>query len=273
MTRAGTTGDGAGAKLPVDKRAYHLFHRTPREHLRDLSPDRPDTTESPITVDPGWFQIETSFFDYGRDNDGALESEAFTYGAFNLKVGLLHNVDLQFVFDSHVVQRTRDNATKSTETIEGFSDLQLRLKINLWGNDGGRTAFALFPYIKIPTGSDSSNDRVEGGLILPLSIELNDRFGLGLMAEVDFVYADETRDYETEFVHTAVLGITLTEKIGAYIEYVGVAGSAQFDYQASVSAGLTYGLSADVQFDLGGRVGLNDAAEDAGVFTGITIRF
>ncbi|MBA3352350.1 MAG: DUF1211 domain-containing protein [Blastocatellia bacterium] len=67
-----------------EKRQFHLFQPTPRASLRDLSADRPDTTESPITVDAGRWQIEASFFDYGRDETGRTEEEVFTYGALNL---------------------------------------------------------------------------------------------------------------------------------------------------------------------------------------------
>ena len=232
------------AEAPADKSAYHLFHPVSRELLRDLAPDRPDTTESPITVDAGHFQIESSFFDYGHERRAGVKEEVFTFGAVNLKAGLLNNVDLQFVFDSYTEVRTRESGR--TETVEGFSDLQFRLKINLWGNDGGRTAFAFFPFVKVPTGSALSNDYVEGGVILPFAIELNDRFSLGLMFETDFVRDEENGGYEAEFVHTAVLGVGLTDALGAYLEYVGVAGSSHFDYQASLSAGLTFSLSADV---------------------------
>lgn len=256
-----------------EKGQFHLFQPTPRAFLRDLSADRPDTTESPITVDAGRWQIEASFFDYGRDETGQTEDEVFTYGALNLKAGLLHNVDLQLVFDAYTVQRTHDRRSGATRTVEGLSDPQLRLKINLWGNDAGRTAFAFFPFLKIPSGSELSNDQVEGGIILPFSIELNDRWSLGLMAETDFVYDEDERRYETEFVHTAVLGLSLTEKIGVFLEYVGVGASNGSAYQAGLSAGLTYGLTADVQLDVGGRAGLNAAAEDGGIFTGITMRF
>lgn len=266
-------GPATAGQPAVDKRRFHLFQRTPRELLRDLAPDRPDTTESPITVDAGWFQIEGSFFDYGRNDDGSVQEQVFTYGAVNLKAGLLHNVDIQFVFDTYTDVRTEDKSAGVTETVGGFSDVQVRLKVNLWGNDGGRTALAFFPFVKIPTGSRLSNDNVEGGIILPFSVDLNERFALGLMAETDFVYDEEGRGYEAEFVHTAVLGISVTEKIGAYLEYVGVAGSAGFDYQATFSTGFTYGISDDVQLDVGGRIGLNVAAEDGGVFTGITVRF
>ena len=59
-----------------DKTQYHLFNPTPNNLLRDLSPDRPDATESPITVDAGRYQVETSLFDYRRDQG----NETFTYG-------------------------------------------------------------------------------------------------------------------------------------------------------------------------------------------------
>lgn len=268
-----SSGKATAVEGAVDKGEFNLFNPTPREYLRDLSADRPDTTESPITVDAGRFQIEASFFDYGRNDAGEAGEEVFTSGAFNLKAGLLHNVDLQFVFDSYTVVRTQDKRSGQTTTVEGFSDPQLRLKINLWGNDGGRTALAFFPLIKIPTGSDLSNDRVEGGIILPFSVDLYDRLSLGLMFESDFVYDEASRRYQAEFVHTAVLGLSVTEKIGAFAEYVGVAGFNGFAYEASLSAGLTYGLTEDAQLDIGGRVGLNEPAENGGVFTGITMRF
>jgi hypothetical protein len=41
---------------PADKSAFSLFNPTPRELMREMSTDRPDTTESPYTVDAGHFQ-------------------------------------------------------------------------------------------------------------------------------------------------------------------------------------------------------------------------
>jgi hypothetical protein len=263
----------AKAEAPVDKWQYHLFNPTPREHMREMSTDRPDSTESPITVDAGHFQIESSLFDYGRTKQGGIEEEVFTYGAVNFKVGLLNNVDIQFVFDAYTEVRTKDRATNITETVGGYSDLQVRLKINLWGNDGGNTALAFFPFVKIPTGSDLGNDNVEGGLILPFSVGLTEKIGLGLMLEVDFVYDDEERSYEAEIFHTAVLGFDLTDKLGFFVEYAGTTGSAEFDYIATANAGFTYGVTDDLQLDTGVRVGLNDAAEDFGVFAGFSVRF
>lgn len=257
----------------ADKWQYDLFHPTPSELMRDMSTDRPDTTESPITVDAGHFQIEASFFEYAGNNDGGIEEEVFTYGAMNMKVGLLNHVDLQIVFDTYTEESITNSSSGITETVNGFSDVQARLKVNLWGNDGGKTALAFFPFIQVPSGTALSSDQVEGGIMFPLSIELSDSVDLGLMAEADFVH-DGVDAYDTEFVHTAVLGFGLTEKIGIFTEYVGVAAAnSSFDYQASSVLGFTFGFSNEIQYDAGIRVPLNEAADDIGYFAGYSFRF
>lgn len=229
--------------------------------LREMSTDRPDTTESPITVPAGHFQIEMSFFDHSRES--GVESRAF--GLMNLKAGLLPNTDLQVVFDFWARER-------ADQTRAGFSDVTLRLKQNLWGNDGGTTALALMPYVKIPTDSELSNGEWEGGLIVPLGINLSDRLYLGLMAEMDIVHDEENGGHDLEWLHSATLGFALTEQLGMYVELAGIAGG-QTDYQAIFDAGLTLAVSDNLIFDVGVRIGLNDVAEDFGVFTGMSIRF
>ena len=119
-----------------------------------------------------------------------------------------------------------------------------------------------------------SNDRWEGGIILPFAAELADGIDVGLMVEADFVYDEDSGGYETEWVHTAVMGFDVTDRLGLFIEYKGVIGSAEdFDYQASFNTGATYGVTDNLQLDAGVRFGLNDAAEDCGLFTGISVRF
>lgn len=246
---------------PPDKSQYHLFHPTPRELWRELSPDRPDTTESPLTVDAGAYVIEASYFDWRHDKG----DDSYTVMATNFKVGLTNDIDLQTVFDAYTWEDP-----KSGKGAEGFSDVQLRLKYNVWGNDGGSSAFAIFPFIKIPTGTELSNGEVEGGLILPFGTDLADGIGLGLMAEIDRVHGEDG-GYDTEFLHSAVLGFDLTDRIGMFTEYIGIAGPAP--YQAYFAGGFTLGIHEDFVLDCGTQVGLNDHSEDLGVFGGFTKRF
>ncbi|HEY5893466.1 MAG TPA: transporter [Chthoniobacterales bacterium] len=265
-------GNAAPPSSP-NKSQYNLFHPTPRDLLRDLAPDRPDTTESPVTVDAGHFQIETSFFDYSRDKSDGTRTEVFTYSSLNLKVGLTNSMDAQLLFDAYTIEESKDRETDQTEKPGSFSDITFRLKVNVWGNDGGKTAFAIFPFVEIPTGTKLSSDRVEGGLILPFSMGINDRLDFGAMLETDAVYNPDTDTYELAVVHTAVLGVAIADPVHLYLEYVGSAGTGEQRYQATFSGGLTFPVTPDLQLDAGVRLGLNDAAEDFGCFTGMTMRF
>lgn len=256
-----------------DKSEYNLFNPVPRESMRPLSADRPDATESPITVDAGHFQVELSFFDYAENDIDGGDFEAWTALDANIKIGLLHNVDLQFVFGLYS-EETLDPDLGPGSTIDGFGDLQIRTKINLWGNDGGETAFGIMPFIKIPTDTDLSNGKVEGGFIAMLGWDAGESWGLGFQAEADFVYDDADDSYDTEFLHTTVLGFDIAGPLGGYLEYVGVfssdPGSA---YRAILSGGVTYEVNENLLFDLGTQFGLTDSANDFQIFSGFTMRY
>lgn len=260
-----------------DKSAYTLVNPTPRELLRDMSTDRPDTTESPYTVDAGRFQVELSFadFTYDRHSDDAQTVRSIAIAPVLLKAGLLHNVDIQLGIDPYTHERSTDRATDSTDTTEGFGDTVVRLKVNLWGNDGGDTAMAIMPFITFPTASDDSgNSDIEGGLIFPFAVSLPNDFSLGLMAELDFNRSANEDRHVIEFVHTITLGHPLMGELSGYIEYAGFASlSGEDDYRGYLDTGLTYALSPDMVLDAGVRIGLTQAADDAGIFAGMSFRF
>ncbi len=274
--RAGEPAVGSGLSLTAepsaDKWRYHLFNPVPVALMREMSTDRPDATESPYTVDAGHFQLEASFFDYSRDQDAGASARSWTFGSLNLKAGLWNNVDMQIVLDSYTAERVTEDGHRAT--VAGFGDVQARLKINLWGNDEGKTALALMPFVKIPTSTALSNGRWEGGVIVPFAFEIMEGVDAGVMVEADFVYDEGRGGYETQWVHTATLGFGLTEKLGAFIEYRGVTSpESGFAYLAAFNTGVTFDVTDNLRLDAGVRLGLNDAAEDYGVFTGFSLRF
>ena len=237
----------------------HAFAQSPGSGgSRELSADRPDTTESPITVEPGRVQIESGLYDWSRD-DG---DDTHTWLSLHTKFGLAESLDFGFVFESFVQEENPD--------AEGFGDIGLTMKWNLWGNDGDDTAFALIPSLTIPTHTSVSGGEWEGGLAAPLSMDLADGWGLGLMAEVCLV-DDSTGSHQFEFLHTAVVGRDLSESLGMFLEYVGVA--SEEDYEASLASGMTYMHHDNLMLDISLRAGLNDAAPDVGMATGFTVRF
>src|SRR5512140_1526866 len=58
LAAAGPAAAVDADKPPPDKSGYNLFHPTPHDLMRELTPDRPDKTESPYTVDAGHLQLE-----------------------------------------------------------------------------------------------------------------------------------------------------------------------------------------------------------------------
>ncbi len=264
------------AEPAPDKSGYHLFNPTPRAQMRELSTDRPDQTESPYTVDAGHFQLEMDFLNYTYDRHSAdgVRTEIWNIAPVNLKVGLLNNVDLQIVVDNYVATRTKDPATGAVESASGFGDITARLKINLWGNDGGTTALGIMPFVKLPLSSSNlRNGETEGGVIIPLAVALPGGWGMGLMTEVDFV-SDGDGGYDAEWVNSITFSRDLTERLGGYVEFFSVVGNAPgFDWQGQADVGFTYAVAKNVQFDFGCNFGVTESAPDYQPFLGLSVRF
>lgn len=280
-TPAVLTGKSAGdTNSPAaDKSQYHLFNPTPRPLLREMVTDRPDKTESPYTVDAGHFQVELDFVSHTRDRDtsdgGDTRVTSLALAPINLKAGLLNNVDLQLILETWNRVKTEDRAAGTVVRQSGFGDVTPRLKVNLWGNDGGRTALGLMPFVKFPTSQDHlGNDAVEGGLIIPLAIDLPKGFSLGLMSEFDFARNATDKQYHPEYVHSITLGHDLIGKLGGYLEFFSqVSAESRAEWIGTFDLGLTYGITPNIQVDLGLNIGVTESADDLNPFAGLSFRF
>jgi hypothetical protein len=235
----------------------------PARKLRDLTTDRPDRTESPITVDKGHVQVEIDFVNVTQT---AASIRSYGFGAVNAKLGLRDNVDLQLV--SQVHERTKVGTLTTTSTLP---DVMARLKVNLWGNDGGKTAAALMPFVTVPTESGGS---VEGGLIVPLAVELGRGWGFGTMSELDLVRSETSASHQLNVVHSVTFGHDLTSTVGMYGELAAELRNAAVKTVATTAnTGLTLRVGGNLQFDAGANAGLNDHADRIRVFVGMARRY
>lgn len=251
--------------------AYGFFDPVPRSKMRKMSMDRPDTTESPYSVDAGHYQAELSFFDYGREYLSAEKTEYFNLLQTTIKMGVSDNMDFQWVFNAYTWQHSRTE-NQNSATLQGFDDVQLRMKINAWGNDGGDSGLGIIPYVQMPTGSELSHGFWQGGLIMPVAHSIDERWTSSGQVEVDFVYDEAKERQALQFLHSACLGYEFTDRVGGFIEYVGVS-SQLGKYQASMKNGVTLAVNDNWVLDAGYRVGLNRAAESYGLFLGTSYRY
>jgi hypothetical protein len=260
--------------VPLDKSGYTLFNPVPENLMRDLSPDRPDVTESPFTVDAGHYQLEMDFANFTYDKTDGTTTKALDVGDFNLKAGLLNNVDVQLVYDNYLNVQTEASSGKST-TQSGFGDFTTRLKINLWGDDGGKTAFALLPFIKFPTSTDNlGNNAIEGGVIFPLAVKLPDDFDLGLETAFSCLRDDSDSNYHADFINSVTLDNAIVGKLSGYLEFFSdISAENHSSWIGTVDTGLEFLVTENVQLDCGCNFGVTRAADDFNPFAGITVRF
>ena len=247
--------------------------------MREMSTDRPDKTESPYTLDAGHFQIEMDVFSYSYDRYNSdrsdVRAESLSIAPMNLKVGLYNNVDLQLVLETYNSVRVHDRDAGTVVKQRGFGDVIPRLKINLWGNDGGRTSFGVMPFVKLPTNQDRlGNNSVEGGVIFPLSVALPHGVGMGVMTEFDFIRDESGAGHYAEFVNTLTFSRDLFGDLGGYVEFFSaVSAESDSSWVGTFDCGFTYGLTEDIQLDAGVNIGVTRSADDWNPFLGITWRY
>jgi len=265
------------AEPAVDKSQFHLFNPTPSEHLRDMTTDGPGATDSPYTVDAGHFQVEMAFVTYTSDRNSTAgvekRVEAWHIAPLTLKVGLLNQADAQLVLEPYNLVYERSMGRQVTR--RGFGDTTLRLKLNCWGNDTGRTALALMPYVKFPTSAEGlGNDNIEGGLIVPLSVELPGDFYVGMSGGIAKVRHAGEPLHHTEYTASIALSRLLLADFEGYVECLNILSTESgVGRITTFNTGLLYWLTDDLQLNAGVNIGLTSRAEDWHPFVGLAWRF
>ena len=200
------------------KRPYSLFQPVPHALLRDLSTDRPDVTESAYSVDAGHFQLETDLVRLVRQPEESTPGQEIDVNAINLKMGLSRATDLELIVNSYSIQRQQG---QSPTYQQGFGDLTLRMKRNLWGNDGGATALSLLPFVKIPTGRAVGNHAWEGGIVAPFAWQLPHDWTFGSQLQATLNRDVDAKTYFVQLAPTLTVGHDIYRTLGGFVELAG----------------------------------------------------
>ena len=253
----------------VDKRAYSLANPTPASLLRELTTDRPDATESPFTVDAGHLQLEMDFASITRDRQGGVRTTGSAIEPFNFRLGLLHNLEAGVFFDPYLRVSEKPRFGPQTR-VRGVGDTTLRLKYNVWGNDGGDSALGLMVDLKLPTAASAlGNDKVEGAVTFPLAVELGAGWGMGAMTAVASVH-DGSR-YQAVWINTVTVAHDLFAHVGAFFELTSQAGPGP--HVCTFDTGVAWQINRDLQLDAGVNLGISRSAPDLTWFVGMSRRF
>jgi hypothetical protein len=282
------------------KQNYTIFQPTPGPLRREFITDRPDKTINPVTVDAGTVQLETDLvtatFDRRQPRQlsapgqkprtgtgGFVRQQPFTPGdkddyvflLTNIRIGWTNNIESQVFL--RPFQQLITPAVGGLAPIDrfGFGDIRVLLKENLWGNEGGPTAFSLVQYLDIPAGqSDLSTGVLEGGTTGAFLIRLPGKTYIGLESGLEWRQDIAEDRYHLEVPASASLGYAFTKELSAKAEFASVfSAEPGAQWVGVISLGVLYGGADDIQVDAGINIGVTPAANDWNPFLGLSKRF
>lgn len=259
-----------------------------------LVTDRPDFTEASSVVGRGRVQLESGWT-YLHDSNNETRSDEHVLPEFLWRIGLTDNVELRVIVPNYVYSREIDRVTEEKTRTEGATDLDLGFKFQLLKEDGWIPELAAIATLSVPVGStpfrsrrtqpktnflygwDITDDWSIAGstgfaYLYETGFQVFDTVGVGNPAH--FVL-NATEDGFAQAHQSVTTGISLTEKMGMYLEWFAFFrhGSEEDRPEHYADGGLTYQFTPNFQLDWRIGFGLVDHAADLFTGTGFAIRW
>jgi len=263
LTMAALSYDTCGQQSSKpSKSKFHLFNPTPKNLMRGFETDRPDMTESPLTVDAGHFQIET---DLAKTTFNKASGEYIhAFNVPNMKVGLTNSTDLQLIFTSYAIEQ--NNKSDLVEH-KAFSDFTIRIKQNLIGNDRGNFALGIIPFVNFP---NSKSNPWSGGIIFPVATSIG-KWGLGGQVEADFV-AVNANNIPITLQATTSVSYSILERVSVFLEQMTSRNPGGKSWQHYLNGGLVVEVIKNVKIDIGTYHGIESSVPTS-YFLGLSVRY
>jgi len=247
------------------------------QKIEDILTDRPDQTESPVTLSKGFFQTEIGG-SYEKDKTissfgGAINTTSISVPSILLRYGISNNVELRlggefisekFEQDLQTIPQPTQNNTES-----GLAPVSLGTKIKMFEESGARPEMAFLFSLGIPFDTDGpfQSEYVSSEFRLAAAHTLSERFSLSynLGGTWDGNLPDRTG------IYTLAFGAGLTSRLSAFAEIYGFLTQGETpDHR--FDGGFTYLFAKNVQADVSGGIGITEKSPDFFVGAGVSFR-
>ena len=239
---------------------FLLFQNTCiAQDLPSIQTDRPDQTECPFITPKHYFQLENGF-SYEKNNKN---SELIVAPTILTRFGINKFFELRLITE-YVV--SKENST----TYPGINPILIGFKTRLLEEKGIIPSTSLIAHIGIP---DLASSEYRANYYYPefrftMQHTISDKQSLSynIGAEWDGV------DKKPTFIYTLTTGYSLTETIGAYVEFYGfVSQIGKADHRFDL--GFTYLFNPNHQLDISGGFGLSETSPSYYFSLGYSFRF
>jgi len=214
---------------------------------QEIVTDRPDQTESSITVEHKSLQIEGGI-SLSKNNEG--NEKSFAAPSVLFRYGIIKGLELRLFTQYESINR-EDSGT--TLNYNGFNDLEIGAKIQLLKNDKKNIEMAFLSHLIIPTAKKELTSNAFGVINkLAISHKISNKIGLGYNIGYDFI------ENINALTYSVALGIALSDSVGFYIEHYGT-WAEQNQFESNFDGGFTYLLNSNLQLDISYGFGINNS--------------
>ena len=236
--------------------------------------DRPSKSTGECTVPAGHWQIETGLADWTHDHSGGAAADFTLIGSTLIKYGISDRADVELGITP--LEFLHVSGGGAHERVSGFGDTFLRLKYALTPKDALVLA-GVAPFVKLPTAKRRlGNGRIEGGLVVPMSMELGkSALTLSIDPEVNRRADEDGHGHHAAMAQVINLAAQLSDKLIVSAELWGEWNwdPAGTEKQRSADGSISYLVAQDLQLDAGAHFGLNRVTPDIQLYAGISKRF
>ncbi len=234
---------------------------------RDLITDRPDQTESSVTVPKNALQIESGFM-LEMEETNLSKSNNWGLGTTLLRYGVWDNFELR-IGSFYQTSNITIKGTDADSSFQGFGPLIAGFKVYVVEEQGIRPEISIMADI---TMRHVGHEEISPTYSYPTakilaSHTLSPKFSMGYNA--GFAYNGENAD--GFFVYSYVIGYSITEKLGSFAEVYGNFDNGDLPNH-KVDGGLTYLVADNFQLDISAGMGFDDVIDKNFVSMGFSWR-
>ncbi|MBT8379873.1 MAG: transporter [Ignavibacteria bacterium] len=228
-------------------------------YSQSLITDRPDQTESAVTVPLNSLQIETGIA-YESLKESSISIKNYSIAGTLIRYGLVDFLELR-LGGAYLV-------TEAESTKDGPGNFFTGIKVNFISEETNSVNLALLAQAFLPLGSAAFKpEKVDPQLIIAISKSLTEK--MSLSGNIGGLYSSAIE--ELIYRYTASLGISLANELSMFAEVYGNLTTKSAPIH-NFDAGFTYLLSNDLQIDISGGKGISGIESFWFLSSGISIR-
>ena len=229
-----------------------------------IDTDRPDQTESAVTIPKKWIQFE---FGLGKQATNADENE-YQHPTLLSKYGLTKKIELRLITTVTTITDYSNPLVKLKET--GLSPVEVGAKIALWEEKNLLPKTTLLFHVVIPKLASKNLQANKLAQNFRFSMQHSISKVVGLSYNLGAEWDGDSN--EPIWVYTFSPGFNIGEKWYSYIEAFGFI-SKENAPEHNIDLGFAYYVNNDFKLDLSGGFGISNAAPDWYVAIGASFRF